>query len=100
MLNGVPGQHICHDRGLRQGDLLSPMLFLLIMEVLHGLFCLADRCSLFKALGVRCIPHRTPIYADDIVMFLSPVEQDLKLARDIFDIFEGASGLACNLRKC
>ena len=39
LLNGKPGRRICHARGLRQGDPLSPMLFVLVMEVLNRLLC-------------------------------------------------------------
>jgi hypothetical protein len=37
MLNGVPGDFISHKRGLRQGDPLFPMLFILVMDVLSRL---------------------------------------------------------------
>ena len=36
LLNGQPGRRICHARGLQQGDALSQMLFVLIMETLNN----------------------------------------------------------------
>jgi hypothetical protein len=64
-MNSNPGDHICHAGGLRQGDSLSPMMFMIAMEVLNGLFQKADEWSLFHNLGVKEIPFHTSLYVDD-----------------------------------
>ena len=99
ILNGSPGRRICHARGLRQGDPLSPLLFVLVMESLNALLKLAEERGLFRALHPK-IKERAFMYADDVVIFLSPQQQDLVLTRGILEIFDGASGHRTNMSKC
>jgi hypothetical protein len=73
LMNGNPGDRICHARGLRQGDPLSPMMFVIVMDILNGLFRKADEWSLYHSLGVKEIPFRTSLYADDLAIFVSPL---------------------------
>jgi hypothetical protein len=42
LVNGRPGDRIRHARGLRQGDPLSPLMFVIVMEVLNALISEAD----------------------------------------------------------
>jgi hypothetical protein len=100
LLNGSPGRRICHARGLRQGDPLSPMLFLFVMEVLNALIKKADKWNLLQGLGMNLVPFRNAMYANDLIMFASPTVSHMSMVRTIFLIFEGASGLSCNMTKC
>jgi len=50
LLNGRQGPPIKHLRGVRQGDSLSPMLFIIAMDVLHRLFIKASRDRVFQKL--------------------------------------------------
>ena len=71
-----------------QGDPLSPMLFILVMDVLNS-------CEL----GCSCGSAATSFYADDVVMFLRPAANDLTNIRQLLDIFGHASGLVTNMSK-
>lgn len=44
---------IKHQRGLCQGDPLSPMLFILVMDVLGVLFTKAEEVGLLQQLSVK-----------------------------------------------
>jgi hypothetical protein len=100
LLNGNPGERICYARGLRQGDPLSHMLFLLLMEVLIALICKADAWLLFHSLGVHSIAYRASYYVDDLMWIVTPAQQDIQIAHTILSIFERSSSLGCNLSKC
>jgi hypothetical protein len=99
LLNGVPGDVISHRRGLRQGDPLSPMLFILAMDVLGFLITKAENGGLLRPIAPRTLKHRVSFYADDVVLFLHPIEEGISLITDILHVFGEASGLHNNVQK-
>jgi hypothetical protein len=60
LLNGTLGERITHRRGLRQGDPLSPMLFILVMDVL-GHLCFKSCCRMDVAAPSTKIPPMSSI---------------------------------------
>lgn len=98
LLNGRSGKRICHARGLRQGDPLSPMLFVLVMEVLdHLLRWVQSRGLLAPVEGVT--GHRVSLYADDLVLFVKPDASSMLAVKEALNIFGRALGLFANLDK-
>ena len=73
-MNGSPKGFFGSSQGLRQGDPLSPLLFLLIMEVLSRILRKTKECDLthgfhvgpVNSIGV-CIFHL--LFADDTILF-------------------------------
>jgi hypothetical protein len=57
LLNGMPGDFITHRRGLQQGDPLSPLLFVLVMDILNALIIRASDDGLLQPLSSRSIQH-------------------------------------------
>jgi mannosylglycoprotein endo-beta-mannosidase len=92
LLNGIPGDNIAHRRGLRQGDPLSPMLFILVMDVLGHMISKAESEGLLQPLPRRSLHHRIHIYADDVVMFLRPEAGDIAVTSGILNLFEKQRG--------
>jgi mannosylglycoprotein endo-beta-mannosidase len=99
MLNGSPGEKINYKRGLRQGDPLSPMLFILVMDVLGFMIKKAVEEDLLQPLARRALQHRISIYADDVVIFLRPSADDIDIILDMLHLFGRASGLKTNVDK-
>jgi hypothetical protein len=70
ILNGETGNPVQHGRGLRQGDPLSPMIFILAMDPLQRLLDKVTQAGLLSPIGADPIKLRTSLYADDAAMFL------------------------------
>ena len=95
MLNGHQGPTIQHRRGVRQGDSLSPMLFIIAMDVLHRLFLKAARDGVPRKIEPSAVKYQCSFYADDVILFIRPTA-----VKEILRIFGEASGLQTNLAKC
>lgn len=99
IVNGVPGRSIFHAKGLRQGDPVSPLLFVIAMDVLTALLCKATSAGLLNPFrGIEPLQSLS-IYADDVALFIKPEEDSLLCIKEILDIFGEASGLRINYRK-
>jgi hypothetical protein len=99
LLNGEPGQPIKHRRGLRQGDPLSPMLFILAMDPLQRVLDIATSQGLLQPIGADPIKLRTSLYANDAALFLRPSQHDMTNLQHILQCFGEATGLFTNMQK-
>lgn len=99
MVNGHPGERIWHARGLRQGDPISPMLFILAMDVLTAMIRKVEAQGPLDTMEDVGIKHRLSLYADDVVLFARPVVRELVVIKEVFQIFGEASGLRVNMMK-
>jgi hypothetical protein len=69
------------------------MLFILVMDVLCYMVKKASDEGLLQPLARWALPHRISLYADDVVIFLCPLANDIGITLDILQLFGDASGL-------
>ncbi|KAK9950614.1 hypothetical protein M0R45_006095 [Rubus argutus] len=101
ILNGVPRGKICPSRGLRQGDAISPYLFLICAEVLSRLISVAEDQDRLHGVrlcsGAPSISHL--LFADDSLIFFKANADECVVLKDIFINYEMASGQKINFDK-
>ena len=99
LLNGVPGCPIKHGQGLRQGDPLSPLLFDIAIDPLQAILERATTSGALHSLRGRITRMRTSLYADDAVIFLAPIKEDVEALSRILNGFGEVTGLIKNVQK-
>ena len=99
LVNGQPGDEIHHQCGLRQGDPLSPMLFILVMDVFKHKFTKAGSLGLLHPLANRNAEKRISLYVDDVALFIRSMEDEMNLTVKILNKCGEALGLFTNLQK-
>ncbi|GJV75554.1 putative RNA-directed DNA polymerase, eukaryota, reverse transcriptase zinc-binding domain protein [Tanacetum coccineum] len=101
LINGSPTSEFKLERGLRQGDPLSPFLFILAVEALNVVFLEARNKSIF--LGAEVGRDKVPIshlqFADDALIVGHWSLPNAKNLSIILTCFHLASGLKVNFSK-
>jgi hypothetical protein len=67
-----------HGRGLRQGDSLSPLLFVLAIDPITQILEEATRVGLLHKLRGRGVILRISLYVDDVAVFVAPFKDDIQ----------------------
>jgi hypothetical protein len=70
------------------------------MEALNSMVALAEKCGLFAPIRSPAVRRRMSLYADDLVVFVVHVNQDVMLLHALLDVFMVASCLQTNISKC
>lgn len=92
---------ICASRGIRQGDPLSPFLFLLVSEVLSALIAKLHKSGLFEGfvVGKEKVHISILQFADNTLLFCKYEDVMLDNLRKILDLLEWCSGQRINWEK-
>jgi hypothetical protein len=101
LVNGSPTEEISIKRGLKQGDPLAPLLFLLVAEGLGAIMRKAVAVERFKPflVGRGQLPISILQYADDTLCIGEASVGNLWTLKAILRGFELASGLKVNFFK-
>ena len=96
IVNGEVSQWFNIGRGCRQGDPLSPYIFILCAEILS---LLLRKSKHVKGITINNVEFLISQYADDTSLTLDPTEKNLRNTLIILKFYARASGLCIKFEK-
>ena len=101
LLNGTPGRQFHCRRGVRQGDPLSPLIFVLAADLLQSAINKAFRENFLSAPIPQNFGMDYPViqYADDTILVMPACPQQLTIMKDILNTYAASTGLQINYHK-
>ncbi|GJW58621.1 RNA-directed DNA polymerase, eukaryota, reverse transcriptase zinc-binding domain protein [Tanacetum coccineum] len=101
LINGSPTSEFSIKHGLRQGDPLSPFLFVLVIEGLHNAFEEAVGNGMITGVNINnsTINVSYLFYADDVIITTNWNARDMENIIRVLHVFYLASGLKINIYK-
>lgn len=101
MINGCLEGYFNSGKGLRQGDLMSPLLFIIAMEYLSRLFkfhcCFSAGFVFYPKCSSLKLTHL--YFADDLFIFSKAEVTSLMIINQVLSEFASTSGLQANNNK-
>ena len=101
LINGSPTNFFSPSRGIRQGDPLSPYIFIICMEYLSMAITKEVDGNNWTPLKFgrsrHCLSHC--LFADDIILFSRTDDTSITTIQNILNIFGDLSGLRINHSK-
>jgi hypothetical protein len=101
LINGAPSRPFSPSRGIRQGDPLSPFLFIIMAEGLSLSIHAAVANNLLTCLPLHGIspPISHSQFVDDTLLMGTPTAREANSLLSILQTFSKALGLDCNKDK-
>eukprot|EP00253_Pinus_taeda_P007743 PITA_07743 len=101
LVNGAPVDPFAPTRGIRQGDPLSPFLFIILMEGLSSTIAKKKTEGKIQGLkpirSLRATTHQQ--FVDDTMLHWTPTVKEASAYKEILDLFSLASGMEINFSK-
>ncbi|KAA0051609.1 LINE-1 retrotransposable element ORF2 protein [Cucumis melo var. makuwa] len=99
LINGKPRGRIKPKRGIRQGDPISHLIFVLAMDYLSCILKHLENSNKIKGVLINDINLIHLLFANDILLFVEDDDNSIRNLQNAIHLFEVASGLNIHLSK-